>query len=194
MGTKFFIINQIQIGTMYIIKKQTTHKRSFSKRSSSSSRLIKKSHNVRFSVSDSSTYLTTNLFLENDDEISFQNNNLDEYHCFGSNSEVAENNMEKMIIVDDISGLFRKSRKKRRFERRLSRTPNKLLNDAHEILRQQYEENSIHNNNNVDDDDENSINNSTNGKEHDINTNQPKSTDSLIKETLRLVKSLNLTM
>mmetsp|Transcript_11267 Transcript_11267/g.12088 ORF Transcript_11267/g.12088 Transcript_11267/m.12088 type:complete len:188 (+) Transcript_11267:127-690(+) len=185
--------NQIRIGTMYIIKKQTTHKRSFSKRSSPSSRLIKKSHNVRFSVSDSSTYLTTNLFLENDDEISFQNNNLD-VHCFGSSSEVAENNKEKMIVVDNITELLRKNNKKRRFERRLSRTPNKLLNDAHEILRQQYEENSIRNNNNVDDDDENSINNSTNGKEHDINTNQPKSTDSLIKETLRLVKSLNLTM
>merc|ERR1712238_238607 len=96
---------------------------------------------VRFSVSDSSTYLTTNLFLENDD---------------------AEHNKEKMIVVDNISELLRKNNQKRRFERRLSRTPNKLLNDAHEILRQQYEENSIHNNNN--DDDENNISNRINGQ------------------------------
>merc|ERR1712238_608957 len=125
------------------------------------------------------------------DEISFRNNNLDELFT-GSKSEEAEHNKEKMIVVDNISELLRKNNQKRRFERRLSRTPNKLLNDAHEILRQQYEENSIHNNNN--DDDENNISNRINGQEHDISTNQPKSTDSLIKETLRLVKSLHLTI
>jgi hypothetical protein len=122
-----------------------------------SSSRTKQLHKRRFSHSTDATINT--VFMENDDELSI--NDLDEP---AANIIVDEN---ISVLLSSTSTIPERKCKRRRFDRRCSKSSNMLVKDVGVFLRQHFTE-----------------------KE---NTNdENKSTESLIKETMRLMKSIKL--
>jgi hypothetical protein len=100
------------------------------------------------------------VFLENDDEHSI--NDLDEADA---NIIVGEN---ISVLLSSTSTIKEQKCKRRRFERRCSKSSNMLVKDVGDFLRQHF-------------------------KEKENTNDENKSTESLVKETVRLMKSIKLT-
>jgi hypothetical protein len=114
-------------------------------------------HKRRFSHSTDAT-----VFLENDDELIGINDLLDEADA---NIIVGGNIYE---LLSSTTTVTERKHKRRRFERRCSKSSNMLVKDVGDFLRQHF-------------------------TEEEYTSDENKSTESLIKETVRLMKSIKLT-